>query len=216
MRRLAVTLLLPLTLTGCLSDGLFSDRDRDRDRNRDRDPLTGLPSRIPQDQRSVSVNQPPSDRVTAATLASSSNRDGVSGLGIRDGLTSGPGNSGNAGWSGTETKTVTPTGGAQLGSPKLGGPTDSYSAPTGAASRSPTIRMRTFEEAQQFLLARGVKWQRLQMQSSATGPGEWSFSCTIPNRSNPNNMKTYEATDRYGLLAMQKVIDEIMRDQGAR
>jgi hypothetical protein len=215
--QLAATLLVPIALAGCLNDGLFADRDRDRPR--DRDPLTGLPSRSPVDQRSVSANPPP-DRLATATLASSSGRgsEGVSGLGIRDGFTSTPTNSGSNGgsWSGGESRTAAPGDGAKLGSPKLGGPTDSYSTPAASANGFPTIRMHSFEEAQQFLMARGVKWQRLQMQSSANGPGEWTFSCTIPNRSNPNIMKTYEGRDRYGLIAIQKVIDEIAREQGSR
>lgn len=211
---------MPLTLTGCLSDGLFSDRGRDRYRAKERDPLTGLPSRDPSDQRIATTSPTSTDRVTAATLASSSGRtpEGVSGLGIRDGSSSGFDGSGQSsnGWTGADSNTAAPAGGAQLGSPKLAGPTDRYSAPPPGSSQIPAMRIRSFEEAQQFLVARGVKWQRLQMQSGATGPGEWSFSCTIPNRNNPNNMKTYEAHDKYGREAIQKVIDEIIRDQGIR
>ena len=61
-------------------------------------------------------------------------------------------------------------------------------------------------------MAHGVKWQRLQ----TTGEGEWTFGCTIPSKANAGSMKTYESKDRYGLLAMQKVIDEIIRDQGTK
>ncbi len=207
-------LLLPTALAGCLSDGLFSDRSRSRDRDRDRDPLTGLPARIPADQRSVTAGPAPSDRVTPATLAGGSSA-GLSGLGIRDGNTSGPDNSApppSGAWSGAESKNTAPPGGAKLGTPRLGGPSDSYAQPAAGSNRSPAIRARSFEEAQQFLMAHGVKWQRLQ----TTGEGDWTFSCTIPNKANTGSMKTYEAHDRYGLVAMQKVMDEIVRDQGAR
>jgi hypothetical protein len=208
--RFGAMLLFPIAMTGCISDGLFSDRSRNRDRDRDRDPLTGLPSRVPAEQRNVSAGAA-TDRVTPATLAGGS--AGVSGLGIRDGVGGGAETTPGGAWSGAESKTAGPAG-VKLGSPRLTGPTDSYAQP--ASNRSPTIRMRTFEEAQQFLMAHGVKWQRLQMVPAANGPGEWNFSCTIPNKTNSTSMKTYEARDRYGLLAMQKVIDEIVRDQGAR
>jgi hypothetical protein len=219
-KKLGALLLLPTLLTGCVSDGLFSDRSRSRDRDRDRDPLTGLPSRVPAEPRGVPAGAA-NDRITPATLAggSSARGDGVSGLGIRDGNNNGPDNSGvptGGAWSGAESKAPAP-GGVKLGSPRLGGPTDSYTQPTsGGANRSPAIRVQSFEEAQQFLMAHGVKWQRLQMIPTETGPGEWLFSCTIPTKTNSSSMKTYEAKDRYGRVAMQKVIDEIVRDQGTR
>lgn len=78
---------------------------------------------------------------------------------------------------------------------------------TTASSGGP--RIRTFEEGQQFLMGRGVKWQRLE----TAGEGEWRFSCSLPNRAGSTSMRTYEATDRYGLIAMQKVIDQVVRDQ---
>lgn len=198
-----------LAATGCVSD---------RPAKRDPDPFTSLPSRVPPDQRTVSTNPPstsaPFDRVTPATLAGSSSRpaDGVSGLGIRDGDKAG---SPAGAWTGVENKSATPGNGAKLGSPGQRGPTDSFTRPvsaTGTGGNGPIVRARSFEEAQQFLMAHGVKWQRLQ----TTGEGEWTFGCTIPSKANPGSMKTYEAKDRYGLLAMQKVIDEIVRDQGTK
>ena len=62
--------------------------------------------------------------------------------------------------------------------------------------------------AQAILTARGCRWQRLEQRE-----GEWFFTCSVPSRTSPNSVKTYEATDKFGLLAMQKVIDEINRDQ---
>jgi hypothetical protein len=82
-------------------------------------------------------------------------------------------------------------------------------SPAYTTSSSGGPRVRTFEEGQQFLMARGVKWQRLE----TAGEGEWRFSCSLPTKSGSTSMRTYEATDRYGLIAMQKVIDQVVRDQ---
>ena len=193
--------LLPLTVClslGCKGGGFF-DRERD-DRP---DPLTGL-DRIPPSRRNVSVTSNPGDNRTPAALAAS--RDGVSGLGIRD-------SEGDAapsrdrpvqttGWTGSRSDDNPGT--AKLGSPTTGGPTGSRSSPPAATA---TGRIRTFEDAQQFLIARGVKAQELRQRD-----GEWSFSCSVPIRNKENSMKTYEASDRYGLLAIQKVIDKMKSD----
>ena len=40
--------------------------------------------------------------------------------------------------------------------------------------------------------------------------GEWAFSCSVSLSA--NRMKTYEASDRYGLIAIQKVIDKMNQD----
>ncbi|HLW64769.1 MAG TPA: hypothetical protein VKS79_05565 [Gemmataceae bacterium] len=77
------------------------------------------------------------------------------------------------------------------------------------ATSSGSARIRTFEEGQQFLMARGVKWQRLE----TAGEGEWRFTCSLPTKAGSTSMRTYEATDKYGLIAMQKVIDQVVRDQ---
>ena len=59
--------------------------------------------------------------------------------------------------------------------------------------------------AQQILIVRGVKAQELHQRD-----GEWTFSCSVSLGA--NRMKTYEANDRYGLLAIQKVIDKMNQD----
>jgi hypothetical protein len=211
-----LVLLLPLLIAGCMSDRPAYTRDRDID------PLTGLPARIPAPDRRASADYP--DRATTGSLAGSSGfaPEGVSGLGIRE-SNGGPAERGNVhandAWSGPDSRSATGSG-ARLGSAGGNGLTDNNSrvapassAALGSASdRSPIVRMRSFEEAQQFLMARGVKWQRLQ----TTGEGEWAFACTIPNRIGAGSMKTYEAKDKYGLVAIQKVIDEIVRDQSGR
>src|SRR5262245_41900709 len=89
------------------------------------------------------------------------------------------------------------------------GSNNSNRSPAYTTASSGGPRIRTFEEGQQFLMARGVKWQRLE----TAGEGEWRFSCSLPNRAGSTSMRTYEATDRYGLIAMQKVIDQVVRDQ---
>jgi hypothetical protein len=57
-------------------------------------------------------------------------------------------------------------------------------------------------------MARGVRWQRLDQKD-----GEWTFECTIPTGAGATSMRTYEARDKYGLVAIQKVIDNIAQDQ---
>jgi hypothetical protein len=84
--------------------------------------------------------------------------------------------------------------------------------PAYSTSSSGGSRIRTFEEGQQFLMARGVKWQRLE----TAGEGEWRFSCSLPSKPGSTSMRTYEATDRYGLIAMQKAIDQVVRDQNQK
>ncbi len=62
----------------------------------------------------------------------------------------------------------------------------------------------------QILFAHGMNWNDLQMVDGK----QWHFACTIPNKSNPSLNRNYEATDKYGLLAMQNVIDQVVKDQG--
>lgn len=177
----------------------------DRPDPRRPDPLTGLPKQIPPGQRPVSSTFDPKRNEAAAVSASANTAPGVSNLSIGGNApTSASAASSNAAsaWSGTESKTVSP---ASLTGTRPGlTPSEPVSVTVGGGPR-----IRTFEEAQQFLAARGVKWQDLQ----TTGEGEWKFSCSIPNKTNPNSVRTYEARDRYGLNAIQKVIDQISRDQ---
>lgn len=187
-----------LVVAGCVGDKPDSNRP---------DPLTGLPKRVPPAERAVSSTFNP-QRNDAAVLASANPRaEGVSGLGIRDGRAPEPDRSvQNTAWTGTESRGgPAPAAGAKLGAAP---PSNGGAAPVTAGG----VRVRTFEEAQQFLKARGVRWQELQ----TTGENEWKFSCSIPNRNNPSSVRNYEARDGYGLLAMQKVIDQISRDEQAR
>jgi hypothetical protein len=196
MNRTILTLLLivpALGLTGCL-----------RDRDKANDPLFNLPGRSSSNQSSVSVRE--TDGRNSAGLAS---RSADSGLGIRD--TSGQRDPSldrtpvqPTGWTGA------PGASGADGSPRLQTPTVA-SGPHAAGAPAMiggVARLRTFEEGEAYLNARGCLWQRLEQRE-----GEWFFSCSVPNRGNSNSVKTYEASDKYGLLAMQKVIDEINKEQ---
>ncbi len=68
----------------------------------------------------------------------------------------------------------------------------------------------TYEQAQERLAARGVAWQRLETGGEQ---GEWKFSCSIPNRQNPNVSRTYEARACDFLTAIRAVLDQIDKEQ---
>jgi hypothetical protein len=188
-------LLAPLALTGC---AIFDKPDPNRP-----DPLTGLPKRVPAGERGVSATSNPADANRNGVLASSGPRpaDGTSGLSIRDSRAPEADRSTQPSgtWTGSESH-------SNAGAKPAGVTTASADGAAGGP------RVRTFEEAQQFLVARGVRWQDLQ----TTGEGEWKYSCSVPSKANANSVRTYEARDRYGLLAMQKVIDQILREQQGR
>jgi hypothetical protein len=74
------------------------------------------------------------------------------------------------------------------------------SAPAGIA---------TLEQAQKELDARGVLWQNLVK----VGPnGEWKFSCSIPNRQNPRQQRTYEFRASDPIAAIRAVLEQIDKD----
>lgn len=184
---------------GCVTDRLDSRRP---------DPLTGLPKQLPPSDRAVSSTFDPKRNESAAIAATVNSHAGVSNLSIggngvaASSTTSTTTNTAASAWSGTESKTASPAS-TTGGRPGLV-PSEPVSVTVGGGPR-----IRSFEEAQQFLAARGVKWQDLQ----TTGEGEWKFACSIPNKNHPHTVRTYEARDRYGLTAIQKVIDQISRDQ---
>jgi hypothetical protein len=68
----------------------------------------------------------------------------------------------------------------------------------------------TFEQAQALLRARGVTWQRLETGGTA---GEWKFTCSVPNRQNPNIGQTYEGRANDQIAAIRAVLDKIDADQ---
>jgi hypothetical protein len=189
---------LLVALAGCQTDRPDPNRP---------DPLTGLPKRIPPADRAVSSTYDPAGQTRAAMVAASGSRpsDNNSGLSIRDsrGADADRSTQPAGAWTGNQSR-----GGA---APATGARGDAVPASSSSTSSSSGLHVRTFEEAQQFLGARGVKWQELKN----TGENEWVFSCSIPNKSS-SSVRTYEARDRYGLVAMQKVIDQILREQQSR
>lgn len=68
----------------------------------------------------------------------------------------------------------------------------------------------SYEQAQATLAARGVTWQRLE---TGTEPGEWKFSCSVPNRQNPSIRRFYEARAHEAVSAMRAVIEQMERGQ---
>jgi hypothetical protein len=83
-------------------------------------------------------------------------------------------------------------------------------APSGGLTLAGGPRMMNSEQAQSVLTAKGVTWQRLETWGDA---GEWKFSCSIPNRNNPNIRRTYEARATDSLGALRAVLDQIDREQ---
>jgi hypothetical protein len=114
------------------------------------------------------------------------------------------------------TTTGTPGGAAWVGPASSGGgvPAQPMSrgadaAPaTGLVLSGGTVRNETFEQLQAQLVARGIAWQRLECVD-----GEWHFSCSVPNRQNPNLNHTYEARAHDGTAAIRAVLDQIDREQ---
>lgn len=200
---------LALGLSGCL-------RERDPDRV---DPITGLPARIPENRRGVSSRaEDERERRTPASLA------GRSDLGIRDRDRDRDRDSDRdrdrdrdsdkdrgvrtTGWTGSDIRDRDRDRDRDP-NPRLQPPVVPRESRSFASGPAP--KLRSFEEGQAFLTARGCRWQRLEQRDN-----EWFFTCSVPNRGSSSSVKTYEAVDKYGLLAIQKVIDKIARDQGER
>jgi hypothetical protein len=197
-----MAMFLTIALSGCLSDNGARNRP---------DPLTGLPKNPP----TISSTYGSIDSSKSASLAASGTAmpASTSSLGIRDGQSSSTnaGNPDTNAWTGTESRNTPATGmPAKLGSPAAPTNSTASSSPLTTAGPAPVVKAKDFEDAQRILFAHGMNWQKLQMVDGK----RWEFSCTIPNKANPNVMRNYEATDRFGLLAMQQVIDQIVRDQG--
>lgn len=78
------------------------------------------------------------------------------------------------------------------------------------ASVAPTRSSPTYEQLQAQLATRGVSWQRLEM----AGPsGDWEFTCSVPNRQNPNVNRTYKGRARGPVEAIQAVLDQMDKDR---
>ena len=193
LRSLAV--ILPFAITGCLTDNTARTRP---------DPLTGLPKTTP----TVSSTYGSVSPSTSASLAASStspNSLAIPSAQTTSNNSSQPSNN----WTGGASNAANGMP-AQLGNPAAPANSTASSSPLTGSGPAPTLKIKKFEDAEQVLLAHGVNWQKLQMIDSR----HWEFACTIPNKANPNVMRNYEATDLYGLTAVQKVVDQIVRDQG--
>ena len=55
-----------------------------------------------------------------------------------------------------------------------------------------------------------VVWQRLDTVSDNGG---WKYSCSVPNRQNPNIRRTYEATAGDPVAAIRAVLDQLNQEQ---
>lgn len=211
---LAILVGLAVLSGGCLQDRYAKDKDRDDD------PILGLPPKVPAKDRAVSSNMTyPSapNRVTNADLASrstgwSSEANGE--LRIGNAYPEARGNTPYGVNGPTGPSSPSTSSGARLQDPPgaTGPGRDNRLTPTSfppPANSTMTVQVNSFEQAQGLLARYGVRWQRLE----TTDDNEWKFACSIPNASNPNKARTYEATDRYGLVAMRKVLDQIARDQ---
>jgi hypothetical protein len=85
---------------------------------------------------------------------------------------------------------------------QLGAPT-AASPPLGSAA----AKVRTFEDAQQFLKQHNVKWQRLD----EVDVGWWKFECSVPNPSVPQANRHYYTSNPFPdpLSAIRAVITEM-------
>jgi hypothetical protein len=86
----------------------------------------------------------------------------------------------------------------------------SASGPAPAPVTTAAGSVTTFEQAQVLLKAHGVVWQRLETWGEG---GEWKFSCSVPNRQNPNLRQNYEARAGDQLAAVRAVLEQIEREQ---
>jgi hypothetical protein len=93
-------------------------------------------------------------------------------------------------------------------------PLDPLSRPDAVASQSfaplGAARAGSFEQAQSQLTTRGVIWQRLE---TVGDHGDWKFACSVPNPQNRLISRTYEATARDPLSAIQAVLDQISKER---
>lgn len=143
---------------------------------------------------------------SAATLAAGVSRPADDGRDLRIG--SAPRDSG--GWA----RAGTPPAAGDAGGAKLRGPEpvvepvsrrDPMQSPNLSAAAPPD----TYRQLQAQLSARGVTWQRLETMGT---DGQWTFSCSIPSRQNPNVNRQYRATARTDLEAIQEALKQIEKE----
>ncbi len=71
-------------------------------------------------------------------------------------------------------------------------------------------RLQTLEQGLAWLEARGVRGARLEYVRAS---GEWRFTCSLPNKTNPELRRTHETQARDPLTAVQAVIERIESEQ---
>ncbi len=62
-----------------------------------------------------------------------------------------------------------------------------------------------FQALQVQLKQRNVAWQKLEMQADS----QWKFSCSVPNRTNPNYRSLVESVSADPMEAIRQAINEI-------
>jgi hypothetical protein len=174
---------LILLLAGCNGDN-----------RREGDPLLGAPVAGP------AALPPPSSSGSTAALAggTSPSRPADSRSGLQIGSGTPP----------TALVSATPNAPA-LRPPEPTAHLTSNPIPSTGSTAPMTPHLASYEQAQVTLLGKGIKWQQLQMTGD---PGEWSFSCSLPDRQNPAMSRTYSGKGPNYLAAMQAVLDQMERE----
>jgi hypothetical protein len=78
-----------------------------------------------------------------------------------------------------------------------------------AGSSSPTGHLGGLEQTLNAIAAYNPKWHKLEN----AGAGSWRFSCSIPDRNEPNKSRTYEGEGVTAMAAVQGVLDRIGQDR---
>jgi hypothetical protein len=78
-----------------------------------------------------------------------------------------------------------------------------------AGSASPTGHLGGLEQTLNAIAAYNPKWHKLEN----AGSGTWRFSCSIPDRNEPNKSRTYENEGVTAMAAVQGVLDRIGQDR---
>ncbi len=78
-----------------------------------------------------------------------------------------------------------------------------------AGSAAPTGHLGGLEQSLNAIGSLNPKWHKLEN----AGAGTWRFSCSIPDRTEPNKSRTYEGEGVTAMAAVQGVLDRIGRDR---
>lgn len=83
-------------------------------------------------------------------------------------------------------------------------------APTPVVKLTGGVASASVEALWALLEAKGVTWQRLETWGDQ---GQWKYSCSVPNRQNPNIRRNYEAVARTPRDAMRAVLEQMDQEQ---